>query len=971
MNYSFIPFKLVIILLLIMIVENNFAGTDIKVNNDTDSTTQNEPSITVNQHFSGDPLNIVVAYNDIGKTLGASYSPDSGKTWFDTQLPYVWGITGDPSVASDNSGNVYACFLSYEGTWFYGKSGIYVSKSIDGGRTWGTPAIVDQQVYPGTGAPVPFTDKCFMTVDTNSSSPFAGNVYVGWQRDNTNGSNSDIYFGFSNNGGISFSTPIKINDNSPQTAYAEGAFPFVGADGDVYVTWYDSYFKGGVPGSLYVDISVNGGVTFGTDIKAANFLGPLKYTCDCSNFKTKCFPAGAADPSDPEKLYLTYISDPDGYFDVRIDVGDDPGAAHSDKPNMTRDGNYVYVVWEDYRNGIGSDIFFNRSTDNGQTWELSAIGPLDNNTSPGTSPSMNAKVDAIGNYVYCVWEDLRSGMNDIYFNRSVYYGKTWQTDQFIDGSNTTIGGFPVIASADSNVYLAWEDNRHPSNDEIYFSYSNNNGTSFSPPVLMSTGDVPGNSRSYSPRLACSGNYVYCMWIDTRTGSFQPWVSYSLNNGVNWQPPVMISQGLGSFCRIPLEGGLECTGNYVYACWADDRSAVYEIYFNRSINNGLVWGSDIQINNGGFTCGFPDMNINGNNVYIAWHDDRNNPGAGPSDIYYDFSTDNGLTWLGPDVGPLDVGGIGIFSMGVKLESDNNNVYACWYDSRAGGGMGEIYFNSSRDNGATWGSDVLINTGTLPFALPLNAPFMSAGNDFVNIVWPDPRCVYIGMGQQDIFSNYSSDSGTTWLNGPDEADVFCVRSTNGGATWQLPVRVNDNNSIDPDVLPFVAVKENGFVDIIYYNFRSTPLDPMALGAQALIAVSTDEGVSFKPSVIVQDTVVTPLTKWVGEYIGVAVVDSFAFSVFVDNEINGNSDIYFDVFVNPVDTGCCVVRGDALHDNGLILVNDLVFLVNHVFKGGPPPICPEEGDALADNGLILVNDLVYLVNYVFKGGPPPPPC
>ncbi len=71
------------------------------------------------------------------------------------------------------------------------------------------------------------------------------------------------------------------------------------------------------------------------------------------------------------------------------------------------------------------------------------------------------------------------------------------------------------------------------------------------------------------------------------------------------------------------------------------------------------------------------------------------------------------------------------------------------------------------------------------------------------------------------------------------------------------------------------------------------------------------------------------------------------------------------------CCVVRGDALHDNGLVLVNDLVFLVNHVFKGGPPPICPEEGDALADNGLILVNDLVFLVNYVFKGGPAPGPC
>ncbi len=71
------------------------------------------------------------------------------------------------------------------------------------------------------------------------------------------------------------------------------------------------------------------------------------------------------------------------------------------------------------------------------------------------------------------------------------------------------------------------------------------------------------------------------------------------------------------------------------------------------------------------------------------------------------------------------------------------------------------------------------------------------------------------------------------------------------------------------------------------------------------------------------------------------------------------------------CCSVRGDALHDNGLVLVNDLVYLVNYVFKGGPPPMCLEESDALNDNGIVLVNDLVYLVNYVFKGGPIPPAC
>jgi len=71
------------------------------------------------------------------------------------------------------------------------------------------------------------------------------------------------------------------------------------------------------------------------------------------------------------------------------------------------------------------------------------------------------------------------------------------------------------------------------------------------------------------------------------------------------------------------------------------------------------------------------------------------------------------------------------------------------------------------------------------------------------------------------------------------------------------------------------------------------------------------------------------------------------------------------------CCLVRGDAKHDNQIILVDDIVYLVDHLFKGGPAPTCPEEGDAKADNGLILVDDIVYLVDHLFKGGPIPPPC
>ena len=73
------------------------------------------------------------------------------------------------------------------------------------------------------------------------------------------------------------------------------------------------------------------------------------------------------------------------------------------------------------------------------------------------------------------------------------------------------------------------------------------------------------------------------------------------------------------------------------------------------------------------------------------------------------------------------------------------------------------------------------------------------------------------------------------------------------------------------------------------------------------------------------------------------------------------------------CCQLRGDvAIPKDGSVLVNDLVWLVNYLFKGGTAPSCLNEGDcAIPLDGSCLVNDLVWLVNYLFKSGTPPPPC
>ncbi len=77
------------------------------------------------------------------------------------------------------------------------------------------------------------------------------------------------------------------------------------------------------------------------------------------------------------------------------------------------------------------------------------------------------------------------------------------------------------------------------------------------------------------------------------------------------------------------------------------------------------------------------------------------------------------------------------------------------------------------------------------------------------------------------------------------------------------------------------------------------------------------------------------------------------------------------------CCTNRGnvnDIIGPGGSVDVSDLTYLVNFLFKGGPPPICEEEGNInniIGPGGPVDVSDLTYLVNFLFKGGPEPPPC
>ena len=52
----------------------------------------------------------------------------------------------------------------------------------------------------------------------------------------------------------------------------------------------------------------------------------------------------------------------------------------------------------------------------------------------------------------------------------------------------------------------------------------------------------------------------------------------------------------------------------------------------------------------------------------------------------------------------------------------------------------------------------------------------------------------------------------------------------------------------------------------------------------------------------------------------------------------------------------------------LTDAIYILNHLFLGGPVPVCDDAAD-VDDNGITNISDPVYLLLHLFQGGAAPP--
>ena len=298
----------------------------------------------------------------------AYFSNDGGSTWTDIgTLPGITVASGDPVVASDALGNHYYNCLEFAGT-----NNVLVSKSTDGGASFGAPVIA------ASGNPSVFNDKIWIVADTFPGSPNVNNIYVSWSQISAVG--TSIQFVRSTNQGTSFSAPITISTGGAN----QDSHPFVAPNGDVYVVWLDLSNS-----QVVIARSTNGGLNFGAPVVIDNqFFEP----------------------------FVRFLLD----------------SNLSGTPNTVREGidlngcvdgsGRLNVVWSDFASAISteSDIFYSFSTNNGVAWSAPVV-VNSVTTNDQFFPAIACQQD--DNTAHFAWVDRR---NDPLNNRfiDVFYAST-------------------------------------------------------------------------------------------------------------------------------------------------------------------------------------------------------------------------------------------------------------------------------------------------------------------------------------------------------------------------------------------------------------------------------------------------------------------------------------------------------------------------------------------------------------------
>jgi PKD repeat protein len=236
-------------------------GLNVRVNSDSGNSTQSDPDIDIDRY---NLIHVVWSDKRNGNTdIYYSKSTDSGKTFeTDIKVNDDSGTAGQGkvSVAADSYGNPHIAWQDTRN----GNVDIFYANSIDGGQSFEANVQVNDDVEGIYQAPPS------IAVDNRNIAHISWNDARGGDRDD-----SDIYYTYSVDRGLSFTSNRKVNDDGG-SVFQGGASIAADNNGSLHISWtddrngyqtYDIYYAKGSFPELFYDWDFDDGSQHGIGMR--------------------------------------------------------------------------------------------------------------------------------------------------------------------------------------------------------------------------------------------------------------------------------------------------------------------------------------------------------------------------------------------------------------------------------------------------------------------------------------------------------------------------------------------------------------------------------------------------------------------------------------------------------------------------------------------------------------------------------
>jgi hypothetical protein len=345
-----------------------------------------------------------------------------------------------------------------------------------------------------------------------------------------------------------------------------------------------------------------------------------------------------------------------------------------------------------------------------------------------------------------------------------------------------------------------------------------------PNVLISTSHSPNEpSIILNPKntnqLYAGANLANYYYSEDGGNTWEEGLLQSMEHGV-YGDPVLICDTAGAFYYFHLAN--PPAGN-----WLD------RIVCQKVTSAGGAWndGSAMGLNeNKDQDKHWAAVDWTNNNIYVTWTQfdlyGTDDPSY-QSNIMFSKSTDGGMSWS-PALQINEIPGDCIDTSNtvegaVPAVGPEGQIYVSW------AGPAGLVFDRSFDHGETW-LDEDIYVSDIGGGWTYDVPGIYRANGL-----PVTCCdTSGGLHNGTIYINWSDQR-----NGPDDTDVWLVKSTDGGDTWSEPIRVNDDPPGKQQFFTWMAVDQtNGNLWFVFYDRRNYSNS----NTDVYMALSTDGGATF---------------------------------------------------------------------------------------------------------------------------------